>query len=224
MDRSLIQTTMAPNTGNKQTNAIDSSASSPLMNLAAELRLLIYEYAVYLDNGVIEVNEAAGIPEPALLLTCKEIRHEALPIFYTQNTLHLLIHSYSPATPLLIHRKQEAILEQYQYYIFVSHIVLDGPANWRNLLAWLRHGHESDSPVGIVQVAPPLKTEYGLGALERAKELTVVAGLFDVVGLLDDVRWDVVEETLGMLRYALAAFDDDWGEDDDDDDEDDDDD
>lgn len=217
MDRSLIQTTMAPNTEDQLKNVTDSSASSPFMNLAPELRLIIYEYALYLDDGAIEVNETTGIPEPALLLTSKEIRHEALPIFYTQNTLHLLIHSYSPATPLLIHRKQEAVLAQYEFYIFVSHIVLDGPANWRNLLAWLRHVHESESPVGIVQVAPPLKTGHRPGALERAKELTVVAGLFDVVGLLDDVRWDVVEKTLGMLRYALAAFDDDWEDEEDED-------
>lgn len=81
------------------------------MELAPELRLIVYEYALYLDDGVIGVNETAGIPEPALLLTSKTIRHEALPIFYTRNTLHLLIHSYTPATPLLIHRKQEAILE-----------------------------------------------------------------------------------------------------------------
>lgn len=211
---------MVPQTQAEPNNAISPTASSPFMELAPGLRLIIYEYALYLDEGAIEVNETTGIPEPALLLTCKEIRNEALPIFYTQNNLHLLIHSYSPAMPLLIHRKQESILEQYQYYIYVSHIVLAGPANWRNLLTWLRHIHESDSPIGIVQVAPPLKTGHRPGALERAKELTVVAGLFDVVGLLDDVRWDVVEKTLGMLRYALAAFDDDWEEDEEEDEDD----
>lgn len=68
-------------------------------------------------------------------------------------------------------------------------------------------------------MAPPLKTGHRPGALKRAKELTVVAGLFDVVGLLDDVRWDVVERMMGMLRYALAAFDDDWEEDEDEDDD-----
>ena len=204
---------MAPNTEDKPNNATDSSASSPFMKLAAELRNTIYEYALYLDDGVIEVSETAGIPEPALLLTCKDIRREAIGVFYSINTIKLLIDSYSPAMPLLMHKKQEAILWQYQYKITVSDVRLDGPSDWRNLLAWLRHYHEADGAVAFALSAlgPPLGTRgHKPEATLLAKELTVIAGLFDMVSHLDGMEWDSFEGTLGMFRYALAVFDEMW--------------
>jgi len=184
------------------------------MKLPAELRNTIYEYALRTDDGTIEISEQIGIPEPALLLTNKSIRAEALSIFYSQNIVSLLIDSYSPSVPLLIHNKQEAILSQYKFKIPVSHVTLNGSTNWHNLMAWLRHFHEADDPVAIIKLDPPLKTgEYELGAKEVDKEETVIAGLFQMVSYMDDVHWDDVDETLGMMRYALAAFDWDWDDD-----------
>jgi hypothetical protein len=213
MDQPLTHTTKAPNTEDKPNNATDSSASSPFMKLAPELRNTIYEYALYLDNGVIEVSVTAGIPERALLLTCKTIRSEAIGIFYSLNTIKLLIDSYSPAVPLFMHKKQEAILSQYQYKIEVSDVRLEGSSDWRNLLAWLRRYHEADGAVAfaINALGPPLGTDgHKLEGTRMAKELTIVAGLFDMVGHLDGVEWDSFEGTLGMFRYALAEFDEMW--------------
>ena len=184
------------------------------MKLPAELRDTIYEYALRTDDGIIEINEQTGIPEPALLLTNKSIRAEALSIFYSQNIVSLLIDSYSPSVPLLVHNKQEAILSQYKFKIPVSHVTLDGRANWRNLLAWLHHFHEADGAVAFTSLDPRLKTRaHKPGATATMKEWMVVAGLFHVVDCLDNVDWDRVEETLGMMRYALTAFDSDWDDD-----------
>lgn len=216
MNQSLIHTTMASNTEDKPNNATDSSASSPFMKLAPELRLAIYEYALRLNDGIIQVSKETGIPELALLLTNKTVRHEALPTFYSLNTIELLIDSYSPAMPLLIHNKQEAILSQYQYEITVSNVKLDGPAKWYNLLAWLRRYHEADGAVSFAlsTPAPPLGTGgHEPEAATVAKELTVIAGLFHMVCHLDRWDWDSFEETLGMFRYALAEFDEAWDDD-----------
>jgi hypothetical protein len=62
---------------------------SRLLNLPPELRNRIYEYALRFDNGICEVNETVGIPESALLLTCKEIRREAIGILHSANKVHV---------------------------------------------------------------------------------------------------------------------------------------
>ena len=210
MDQSLTRNTMAT----QPNNITNSTPSSPLMKLPAELRNTIYEYALRTDDGTIEISEQTGIPEPALLLTNKSIRAEALSIFYSQNIITLVIESYSPSVPLLVHKKQEAVLSKYKYKITTSRVTLNGSANWHNLMAWLRHFHEADGPVAFIKLDPPLKTgEYEPGAKEVDKEETVIAGLFQMVSYMDDVHWDDVEETLGMMRYALAAFDWDWDDD-----------
>lgn len=204
---------MTPNTEDKQTNATDADASSPLMKLPAELRTSIYEYALQLDNdGYFSVSQAEGIREPALLLTSKTIRREALAIFYAQNSISLLVDSYSPAMPLFIYKKQLAVFAQYKFKIAVRQVYSQGPPRWRNLLAWLRHAHEYEY-VGVPFVRPgaPLGTrKYCDWAGDPIREGMVVAGLFQMVAVMDDAEWEDVEETLRMLRYGLVKFDPEW--------------
>ena len=62
---------------------------SPLFQLPAELRNMIYEYAlIEPDNDCIDVRED---DVPGLLRTCRIIREEASPMFFGQNRyfLHL---------------------------------------------------------------------------------------------------------------------------------------
>lgn len=217
MDRSLISSTMASNTEQLGTesspdNAINSSPSSPFMKLAAELRNTIYEYVLRLDNGTFYVNQTTGIPEPPLLLTCKDIRREALPLFYSLNSMVLTVDSYSPAMPLFIYKKQLAALAQYDYLINECSVVPVGRPSWRNLLAWLRHAHEQEY-IGIpfTRLASPLRPgAYVRWAGDPLREWVVVAGMFRMVNLLDDEDWEVVEETLTCMRYALVKFDAEW--------------
>lgn len=49
------------------------NAQSPLMRLSAELRNQIYEYALTDDE---EIEITADLKQPALLLTCREIRND----------------------------------------------------------------------------------------------------------------------------------------------------
>jgi hypothetical protein len=98
---------MPPKTNESKTvenpdTTINSCASAPLLRLPPEIRNIIYKCALYLDDGICEVDVATGIPEPALLLTCKEIRREAIGIFYSTNDVRLVIDSYSPSIPILM--------------------------------------------------------------------------------------------------------------------------
>ncbi|KAK4494113.1 hypothetical protein PRZ48_014411 [Zasmidium cellare] len=72
--------TMAPASGSKKC----------LMDLPPELRNSIYEMAVLkdklFDDGNTDIYyKRFKIPEPGLLRVCKQIRDEALPIFYGDN-------------------------------------------------------------------------------------------------------------------------------------------
>lgn len=181
---------MAPQTLVEPNNATDASASSPFMELAPELRNKIYEYALRADDGIIQVSSATGIPEPALLLASKTIRREALALFYSQNIVHLVIDSYSPAMPLFIYKKQLAVLKKHKYRFAVSQVVMRGPPRWRNLIAWLRLFYEKGySYVAFIILAAPL---------------------FQMVRSMRMVSWDEIEKTLVFLRYGLVNYNAAW--------------
>jgi hypothetical protein len=214
MEQAIILTKKAPNTDDEPKPTTDSSTSSPFMNLPPELRLIIYRNALHQPNGIIHISQQTGIPEPPLLLTSKTIRHEALALFYAQNTIRVVVDSYSPATPLFFHKKQLALLAQHNIRLCASQVMLRGPARWRNLLSWLRCAHErAFCPVQFIRIASTLGTEhqYGGRAADYAKEMAVVAGLFRMVHSMGALGpWEQIEGTLGMLRYGLVKYDAAW--------------
>lgn len=195
-------------------NALNSHASAPFMRLPPELRNRIYEHAVRLEDGICEVSEAAGIPEPALLLTCKEVRREAIGIFYSVNTVRLMVVSYSPAMPTFIFRKQAAVRAQYDCEITTAVRIFElGPPRWRNLLSWLRLCHlSSHSFIVPIMNVRPLRTEgQPCDTPWEHRETMVVAGMFQMVEAMREVCWGDIEVILAMLRYGLVQLDSEWG-------------
>lgn len=82
-----------------------------MFKLPTELRLRIYEYAVYRgEDGLCKITRKDGIPEPALLFTCKAIRAEAIAVFYTVNIFHTIMEFYHPAVLILMPRKKDALI------------------------------------------------------------------------------------------------------------------
>jgi hypothetical protein len=93
--------------------ATTSIVNSPLFKLSAELRLRIYEYAVYSDNdGIYTVTRTYGIPESPLLFTCKIIREEAISSFYGVNNFQILVEKVHPAACIIIIRKRKSLEAQ----------------------------------------------------------------------------------------------------------------
>jgi hypothetical protein len=87
-------------------------AQFPLFSkLPAELRLKIYQYALYPEDkdGFYDVTRTNGIPEPPLLFTSKAIRNEAIEIFYRKNRFKLIMPSWDPAAEVLIMRKEKML-------------------------------------------------------------------------------------------------------------------
>ncbi|KAK3678000.1 translation initiation factor eIF-2B subunit alpha [Recurvomyces mirabilis] len=65
-------------------------AKSRLLALPAELRQQIYEYSlVQSDEIVVRLAIRRYWRPPALLQTCREIRHEATPTYYADNTFYI---------------------------------------------------------------------------------------------------------------------------------------
>jgi hypothetical protein len=118
-----------------ETPSTQPESHSPLMKLPPELRNRVYEYALRFDNRICEVNENVSIPESALLLTCKEIRREAIGILYSVNEVHVVLESFSPAMPILIEKKMAVLYKQYHYNIEIKGLSTRGPRSWRNLMS-----------------------------------------------------------------------------------------
>ncbi|CAK3928317.1 Hypothetical predicted protein [Lecanosticta acicola] len=67
------------------TTAASTSKKTTFLDLSAELRNKIYEDALVQPKGIKFRYDLSLLTQPALTRTCRQIRHESLPIFYGQN-------------------------------------------------------------------------------------------------------------------------------------------
>ena len=84
--RLLIETTTFAHNGSlvrKMALSCITTSRPCLLNLPAELRNRIYSYVFPPEHNLcIDIRRSPIVCEPALLTTCHQIRHEALPVFY----------------------------------------------------------------------------------------------------------------------------------------------
>lgn len=64
------------------------SSESALLKLPAELRVLIYDFAI-VSNAPLRVCSTRDAAQPALTQTCRQIRKECLPSFYAKNRFRI---------------------------------------------------------------------------------------------------------------------------------------
>ncbi|GAB7335040.1 hypothetical protein MBLNU13_g06898t1 [Cladosporium sp. NU13] len=185
-----------------------SVAHSPLFKSPRELRDYIYEYSfysLYTPNGSgeydIKVTKDEGLPEPALLLTCKTIREEAIMLLYGQDRLNLVIHSYDPAVMLLMNAERVYLKRDYNLTAAVQHASRAGPISWDNLKRTpqlVHSGHQLFVLIGA------------RGVPNYSEEEEYLQGLTNVVRSMYYQKWDFVEDTLQMLRQGLVALNPNW--------------
>jgi hypothetical protein len=185
-------------------------AQFPLFSkLPAELRLKIYQYALYPEDkdGFYDVTRTNGIPEPPLLFTSKAIRNEAIEIFYRKNRFKLIMPSWDPAAEVLIMRKEKMlangeITERRQY---IEHG--DGRL-WKNLLEWLRRYHAGEAHSMAVRAVKAYEDE-DVG--QTRPELDgFTRSMFELVAALSGSPWEEIEPMIKGLRHGLNAIDVDW--------------
>jgi hypothetical protein len=122
------------------TNQIEQSSDtftrsdSPLLNLPGELRNRIYRFAIVNPLSIeLDVGRWQN-HQPALLRTCKQIRIEALGLFYIENKITTNIHDWDPVVKVRCSKllTSHNIRSHHLYHYFTG-----GP-NWENLLVWLK--------------------------------------------------------------------------------------
>lgn len=89
----------------------------PLLRLPPEIHNGIWTYALRSDNGIIKVNEEEDFPEPALLRTCKAIRHEAIGLLYSENEFLATVTSCSPNMPVFMSEKMLSLVQTHNCLI-----------------------------------------------------------------------------------------------------------
>jgi len=171
---------------------------SPLLNLCAELRNMIWREVLIVDQFCVEI-DADKPRQPALLQTCTQIRSEATPIYYLENTFFLPMQGYNStpglkwlrASPFHATRR---VLE----VVFYREV---GGERWDDLLVWLHRTH-----LGLV---PPFTADTCniIGADDDAEEM------FNLLDDLMDVPWKITKAALEKRRdriesgRTLPAFD-----------------
>jgi len=74
-------------------NYSKGSSQIQFLGLPAEIRNLIYSFTLSEQNPVLLLN--GSIPQqPSLTRTCKRIRYETLPLYYSINKFHVIIYDY----------------------------------------------------------------------------------------------------------------------------------
>jgi hypothetical protein len=187
-----------PQKSEKQPTEPPASAktSSRLLSLPGELRNRIYRFAI-IGHRALEIDAARwSTHQPPLLKTCKQVRHEALRLFYIENKISTDIHDWNPIVKynfqqlMLAHKVRPANLHHY----------FSGGPNWGNLMNWLKAVHEGR--IGAISDAV---------GKQRPMERKIVGVMFRVVRKATGVStWMQVEDLLVAHRELLGMTDDRW--------------
>jgi hypothetical protein len=180
----------------KQASGYAAQSDSPLLKLPGELRNRIYRFAI-----IKPVSIELDIPrwqdhQPAFVRTCKQIRIEALRLFYAENKITTNIHDWNPivkvrCSELLASHKMRS---HHLYHYFT------GSPNWENLLAWLKGVFEGKIG-GISSCVGKTRT------LERK----VVGGMFMYVSTAHKgTDWPDLLPFLELQREVLGMEDPRW--------------
>lgn len=186
-------------------------AKFPLFRLPPELRNRIYEYAVYnhaaegynSETNSFHFSATTSVAEPALLLTCKAVRSEALGIFkevFYDIFLELLvglssvtveINSFHPAALVLWGRTKALALQKHNLDLYDLPITClhAGPLNYDNLVLWLRYYHEGT-----------LDMEYEKG------EYHMIYAMFVIAGVRKYEEWHYVTKFLQWTGTSLREL------------------
>jgi len=79
---------LPPASGIRKQQSLHVQQQTPLLSIPAEVRNKIYQLSLVNEDVVLDVKILSTPTEPALLATCRQIRHEASSIFYGENTFH----------------------------------------------------------------------------------------------------------------------------------------
>jgi len=189
-----MQTTTI-NTNHSVHEGHEAVSKSPLFSLPAELRSEIYRYAVLVDPDQHIDITSGTFPEPALLRTCRLIRHEARSIYVDENAFSICIDDYD-STELMILEEWEESLD----INLTLEVKIEKSANWTNLARWLwRINGESIT-----------RTSTGYERQRGSVEHKLISALFSIAAESSEMPFDVAKKLLEPLYHVLVAMNKAW--------------
>lgn len=182
--------------------AVPDPPASPFLALPAELRNRIYRYC--LNTSTPPAVTHTGITEPSLLHTNKQIRHEAITIFYLENSFAVHMHDFNSSILLAWRDKCAALKKAHKIRKVKICGSFSRTPNWKNLKVWLKRYHARELNVGCGELwkgdAFPVGDPFRL-------ETHVMATTFGLVGSLKrSHRWDEVEVQVERLHLILVGL------------------
>ncbi|KAK5117160.1 hypothetical protein LTR85_008928 [Meristemomyces frigidus] len=168
-----------------------------LLGLPGELQNEIYRLLL-VEAHSISVN-ANNKDQPPLLRTCKEIRKDALPISYEENTMAVEVADLRIDMPshhwisTCCSHKPDASGPRLK-------VTSDVP-RWKNLLLWLKRFHAREVP-GVPH--PRLQANESRDTAEPNR-VEVIASAFGIVGCLMHLPWEEVEKLWESSGWRLHA-------------------
>ncbi|CAK4033890.1 Hypothetical predicted protein [Lecanosticta acicola] len=182
--------------------AVDKECS--LLGLPAELRNRIYEMVLQEEQQIHVTKQ--GYSRSPFLSVCRQIRSEALKIFYYGNKFIFRAPGYDSDviyTFVCILEQMEISRRKTTFSIRQSYKT----ANWPKLLKWLHRKHLCEAMVGL-KVPSSLKKRGTMGA-----EPYVIGGMFNIVKEMKDQPWLMAMPILLQQRVVLEQLNKDWGKD-----------
>lgn len=173
--------------------------SYALLQLAPELRNHIWEYAV-IDSNVIAIDD--GWHEPGLLLACKQIRNEARPFFYCQNSFTAHPTEYNSDIYIPVTKRYRELQKSCGIRLpYTSAAVVTLGPNWSNVLEWLRRFHARE----VNQIVLPPTRAPGMPL-----DMKVVGTMFESLDYMKSTPWVEVAQVMEEHHQLLVAIDRRW--------------
>ncbi|KAK5127474.1 hypothetical protein LTR85_006813 [Meristemomyces frigidus] len=196
-----------PQTSAAATTEPDNRCSneSLLFKLPGELRNRIYR-EVLVERQRIVIG-GTGIAEPLLLLASKEIRNEAITIFYTENAFRVTVQDYNSDPCLPVTRMIRRVEEEHRITVkccCTSCRAWLNP-NWPNLIQWLQRYHGGSV---LQDISPPERLLQR--PVETSTSLLVPGGMFRIVDGMVGKDCEEVKAVLLHQRFILRRLDERW--------------
>jgi hypothetical protein len=174
--------------------APSQSKLCPFLDLPAELRNRIYDYALAgPTHGRQDIPVSEGrCSEPGILRACRQTRQEATPIFYHRWEVFYLIVTDGKFEPQLQHwvwTKVDSDKLRVDYH---------GQLEWDDLMVWFSLCHQ-----GIIEVKKFCDGTYENETVEKA---------FKMAAAMKTASWAVTEQVLTLFKEGAedasqAGFD-----------------
>lgn len=172
-----------------------ASDSCTLLSLPGELRNRIYRYTLGSPQAIAVSSK--GYERSGLLSACRQIRHEALQIFYHENAFDIAALELDSC----VLAQWCAVLDKLD--INPRRVTMcpsiRQTAHWRNLMTWIYQWH-----VGVI----PARLTYP--AYLHNAEVRLVHAMFDTAMIMQGQPWSHVKLLLDIQRPVLIALNPDW--------------